>query len=116
MNREFSASLPDEKWCIDVTEFKYGVRRKVYLSAIIELYVAYRTGRSNTGLVFQTIIHSDRGYQYASKGFKRMIEEAGLTHSMSRVGCWGTLKVEMYHLREFQAYNRSTTTIISKND
>lgn len=24
MNREFSASRPDEKWCTDVTEFKYG--------------------------------------------------------------------------------------------
>ena len=50
-----------------------------------------------------------------------MVEDAGLTHSMSRVGrCidnapiesfWGTLKVEMYYLREFQAYSELTTAI-----
>ncbi|MFK3988683.1 IS3 family transposase [Exiguobacterium mexicanum] len=140
MNREFSASRPDEKWCTDVTEFKYGAGRKAYLSAIIDLYdgsiVAYRIGKSNNNaLVFQTMIpaiaglrsgaspmiHSDRGFQYTSRGFKRMVEEAGLTHSMSRVGrCldnapiegfWGTLKVEMYYLREFQAYSELTSAI-----
>ncbi|WP_074036508.1 IS3 family transposase [Exiguobacterium sp. AT1b] len=140
MNREFSASRPDEKWCTDVTEFKYGAGRKAYLSAIIDLYdgsiVAYRVGKSNNnGLVFQTMmpaiaglrtgagpmIHSDRGYQYTSRGFKRIVEDAGLTHSMSRVGrCldnapiegfWGTLKVEMYYLREFQAYSELTSAI-----
>ena len=50
-----------------------------------------------------------------------MVEDAGLTHSMSRVGrCidnapiesfWGTLKVEMYYLREFQAYSELTSAI-----
>ncbi len=67
------------------------------------------------------MIHSDRGYQYTSRGFKRMVEDAGLTHSMSRVGrCldnatiegfWGTLKVEMYYLHEFQAYSELTSAI-----
>ncbi|WP_138858676.1 MULTISPECIES: IS3 family transposase [Exiguobacterium] len=140
MNREFSAARPDEKWCTDVTEFKYGAGKKAYLSAIIDLYdgsiVAYRVGKSNNnGLVFKTMmpaiarlrtgaslmIHSDRGFQYTSRGFKRMVEDAGLTHSMSRVGrCidnapiesfWGTLKVEMYYLREFQAYSELTKAI-----
>lgn len=140
MNREFSASRPDEKWCTDVTEFKYGAGKKAYLSAIIDLYdgsiIAYRIGKSNNnGLVFHTMmpaiaelrtgagpmIHSDRGFQYTSRGFKRMVEDAGLTHSMSRVGrCldnapiesfWGTLKVEMYYLREFQAYSELTSAI-----
>ena len=50
-----------------------------------------------------------------------MIEDAGLICSMSRVGrCldnapiegfWGTLKVEMYYLREFQAYSELTSAI-----
>ncbi|MFX3693329.1 hypothetical protein ACJBPP_11215, partial [Streptococcus suis] len=30
MNREFSASRPDEKWCTDVTEFKYGAVKNAY--------------------------------------------------------------------------------------
>lgn len=38
LNREFKAEHPNEKWCTDVTEFKYGVGKKAYLSAIIDLY------------------------------------------------------------------------------
>lgn len=32
MNLELSASRPDEKWCTDVTEFKYDAGKKAYLS------------------------------------------------------------------------------------
>lgn len=133
LNRKFTAENANEKWCTDVTEFKYGDGKKAYLSAIIDLYdgsiVGYEFGRSNNNpLVFKTIqsaiqslqagehplIHSDRGYQYTSKGFKLMIDEAKLTHSMSRVGrCldnapiegfWGTLKCEMYYLSTFHSF------------
>lgn len=133
MDRDFRASEPNTRWCTDVTEFKYGVGKKAYLSAIIDLFdgsiVSYRYGRSNNnGLVFKTLmpaiaqlpeatgpmVHSDRGFQYTSKAFKRMIDDAGMTHSMSRVArClhnapienfWGTLKSEMYYLHDFQAY------------
>ncbi|MCM3281135.1 IS3 family transposase, partial [Exiguobacterium sp. MER 193] len=139
LNREFTVKKPNEKWVTDVTEFKYGLSKKAYLSVIRDLYdgsiISYVLGHSNNNqLVFKTLdqaivrlhqehplIHSDRGYQYTSKGFKRMVEDAGLTHSMSRVGrCidnapiesfWGTLKVEMYYLREFQAYSELTSAI-----
>ena len=133
LNREFKADKPNEKWCTDVTEFKYGVAKKAYLSAIIDLYdgsiVSYRFGHSNNNpLVFETIrpaiqalsdgarplIHSDRGYQYTSKEFKRIIDKANMTHSMSRPGrCidnapiegfWGSLKCEMYYLSKFHTY------------
>jgi putative transposase len=131
--REFTAEKPNQKWCTDVTEFKYGNGKKAYLSAIIDLYdksiVRYVLGHSNNNdLVFKTIrpairalkedecplLHSDRGYQYTSKEFKRIIEEADMTHSMSRVGrCidngpieafWGTLKVEKYYLHKYESY------------
>lgn len=36
--REFTAEKPNQKWCTDVTEFKYGHGKKAYLSAIIDLY------------------------------------------------------------------------------
>nr|WP_278342229.1 DDE-type integrase/transposase/recombinase [Parageobacillus thermoglucosidasius] len=86
---------------------------------MLDLYdgsiVSYVLGHSNHHhLVFKTLdqattllkgehplIHSDRGFQYTSHGFKRRIEQAGMTQSMSRVGrCidngsmesfWGTL-------------------------
>ena len=133
LNREFTAENPNEKWCTDVTEFKYGNGKKAYLSAIIDLYdgsiVSYVVGHSNNNpLVFDTVkpairtleegeqplIHSDRGYQYTSHGFKRIIDGANMTQSMSRVGrCidngpieafWGTLKCEKYYLHKYDSF------------
>ena len=62
LNREFWADEPNQKWLTDITEFKYyedGVKHKVYLSAILDLYdrriVSYIVGDSNNnGLVFNT--------------------------------------------------------------
>lgn len=131
--REFTAEMPNQKWCTDVTEFKYGNGKKAYLSAIIDLYdksvVSYVLGHSNNNdLVFKTVrpairtlqdnefplLHSDRGYQYTSKEFKRILDKAEMIHSMSRVGrCidngpiesfWGTLKVEKYYLYKFDTF------------
>ena len=131
--REFTAEKPNQKWCTDVTELKYGNGKKAYLSAIIDLYdksiVSYVLGHSNNNdLVFKTVrpaigtlqdnefplLHSDRGYQYTSKEFKRIMDKAEMIHSMSRVGrCidngpieafWGTLKVEKYYLYKFDSF------------
>ncbi len=132
LNREFTAEESNEKWLTDVTEFKYGNGLKAYLSAILDLrdksIVAYVLGHSNNNaLVFQNLdlalqaapgstpmIHSDRGFQYTSWGFKRRLEAHGLVQSMSRVGkCidngpmegfWGTLKCEKYYLRKYQTF------------
>ena len=138
--RQFTAEKPNQKWCTDVTEFKYGNGKKAYLSAIIDLYdksiVSYVLGHSNNNdLVFKTIrpairklskdefplLHSDRGCQYTSKEFKRIMKKAKLTHSMSRVGrCidngpieafWGTLKVEKYYLQKFETYEALSQAI-----
>lgn len=132
LNREFTADKSNQKWLTDVTEFKYGNSQKAYLSAILDLHdktiVAYVLGHSNNNhLVFSTLdralevspgaspmIHSDRGYQYTSFGFKRRLDAAGMTHSMSRVGkCidngpmeafWGILKCEKYYLHKFHTF------------
>ncbi|MGG3644329.1 IS3 family transposase [Bacillus gobiensis] len=132
LNREFTAAKPNEKWVTDVTEFKYGSSKKAYLSAILDLYdgsiVSYVLGHSNNNkLVFKTLdqatalypeahslIHSDRGFQYTSHGFKRRIDKAKMVHSMSRVGrCidngpmesfWGTLKCEKYYLHKYDTF------------
>ncbi|MBU8881251.1 DDE-type integrase/transposase/recombinase [Bacillus sp. FJAT-29790] len=82
LNREFKTIKPNEKWVTDMTELKYGVSNKAYLSAILDLYggsiVSYVLRHSNNNeLVFKTLdratialideqplIHSDRGYQY----------------------------------------------------
>lgn len=132
LNRDFHAQRPNEKWLTDVTEFKYyvdGEVRKVYLSAILDLYdrriVSYVIrDRNDNPLVFDTLdaavaanpdahplFHSDRGFQYTNRTFYAKLCEAGMTQSMSRVGkCidngpmegfWGILKRERYYGRRF---------------
>ena len=132
LDRDFHADKPDEKWLTDVTEFKWyeeGEKRKVYLSAILDLYdrriVAYVIRNSNDNpLVYDTfdaavtanpdahpIFHSDRGFQYTNRVFHAKLEAAGMTQSMSRVahcidngpmeGFWGILKRERYYGRKF---------------
>lgn len=68
LNREFTASKPNEKWLTDVTEYKIiGSTKKLYLSAILDLYdnsiVAYRMGLSNNNdLVFKTFDDAIKAY------------------------------------------------------
>ncbi|WP_400241628.1 IS3 family transposase [Niallia sp. JL1B1071] len=132
LNREFNADEPNEKWLTDVTEMKYGASQKAYLSAILDLYdgsiVSYMLGNfNNNPLVFKTfdlalevnpgakpLFHSDRGFQYTSRAFKRKIDKAEMVQSMSRVGrCidngpmeafWGTLKSEKYYLNKYSTF------------
>ncbi|MNS77661.1 IS2 transposase TnpB [compost metagenome] len=132
LNRNFEAEAPNQKWVTDVTEFKYGKGQKAYLSAILDLHdksiVAYVLGHSNNNsLVLETLklalqaapksrslLHSDRGFQYTSIHFKKMLDDAELTQSMSRVGCcidngpmesfWGTLKCEKYYLHTYRTF------------
>lgn len=139
LNRDFKADRLNQKWLTDVTEFKYGSSKKAYLSAILDLHdnsiVAYVLGHSNNNeLVFKTLdialaashgaspmLHSDRGFQYTSYGFKRKLAAAKMTQSMSRVGkCidngpmeafWGVLKCEKYYLHKYHTYEELSNAI-----
>ena len=133
LNRDFAAEHLNEKWLTDVTEFKFGDGSKLFLSAILDLkdkgIISYMMGTRNTNkLVFDTfdaavekhpestpLFHSDRGFQYTSRIFKAKLDKAGMTQSMSRVGCcidngpmeafWGVIKAEMYYLQRFDDYD-----------
>jgi putative transposase len=111
------------------------------LSAIRDLYdgsiISYVLEHSNNNyLVFKTfdqavlqlngeqpLVHSDKGFQYTSKGFKRKIDAASMTQSMPRVGrCidngpmesfFGTLKCEKYYLHKYKTFEELTTAIDS---
>lgn len=144
LNREFYADRFGKKWLTDVTEMKYGVDSKAYLSAILDLgdksIVSFVLGCSNNNeLVFRTfdiahqeypdvkpIFHSDRGFQYTTKTFKKKLNDAGMTQSMSRVSrCidngpmeafWGMLKSEMYYLKKFNSYDELEAAVIDYID
>lgn len=139
LSRKFTADKLNQKWLTDVTEFKYGNSKKAYLSAILDLHdksiVGYVFGHSNNNdLVFKTldmaleaspgaspILHSDRGFQYTSNGFKEKLDAAEMTQSMSRVGkCidngpmegfWGILKCEKYYLHKYNTYEDLSNAI-----
>lgn len=129
LQRDFYATTPNQKWATDVTEFKVpGERKKLYLSAILDLYDRYPVAyviscRNDNRLVFKTfdkaisnypdakpIFHSDSGFQYTSKVFQQKLGGQQMKQSMSRVGhCidngptegfWGIIKSEMYQMYE----------------
>jgi putative transposase len=140
LNRNFESNEFGTKWLTDVTEMKYGVQSKAYLSAILDLsdksIVSFVVGHSNNNeLVFRTfdiahqtypdatpLFHSDRGFQYTSKAFKKKLDAADMTQSMSRVSrCidngpmesfWGMMKSEMYHLKKFNTYEELEAAIM----
>jgi putative transposase len=139
LNREFSASAPDLKWVTDVTEFRIG-DHKVYLSPIIDLFdrsvVAYSCGPSpsleltNSSLraAITTLtagaaplVHSDQGFQYQHASWRTLLDDAGLTQSMSRrATCldnsiaenfFGHLKEELFHHTKFDTVEEFTVEL-----
>ena len=105
LNRDFTASRPNEKWVTDISYIPTD-EGFLYLSVIKDLYdksiVAYRYARQMpTKLVTDTIyaalrhtrsddrpiLHSDNGIQYASIPYFHVTKNNGITPSMSAVGC-----------------------------
>lgn len=104
--RDFTARRLNQLWLTDITEHRTG-EGKLYLCAIKDvrsnIIVGYSIdSRMKASLAVSalrnavrlrdatgTIIHSDRGSQFRSKAFVRMIRNNGLTGSMGRVGACG---------------------------
>jgi transposase InsO family protein/transposase-like protein len=132
LNRDFSASAPNEKWLTDITEFQIPAG-KVYLSPMIDCFdgmvVSWSIGtRPDAELVntmldaaIETItvssnrpvVHSDRGGHYRWPGWLSRVAEAKLVRSMSRKGyspdnaaCegfFGRLKSELFYSRNWMS-------------
>lgn len=106
INRNFTASAPNQKWCTDFTYLKLTDGSKRYNCSIIDLYdrsiVATLNGKSITSklaidtlnLAFkriektsELILHSDQGSQFASYEFANYCESNSIIQSMSKAGC-----------------------------
>lgn len=125
--RNFTASRPNERWVTDIT-YIWTQEGWAYLAVILDLYsravVAWALStRLSTELALAALgtalrrrapqvglmHHSDRGCQYTSAEYRRVLHDAGITVSMSRRGnCWdnavaesffATLKTELVHRR-----------------
>lgn len=143
IDRNFSASKPNEKWLTDITEFALPAGR-VYLSPIVDcfdgLLVTWSIGTSPDASLVNTmldnaiqllapdekpIVHSDRGAHYRWPGWIRLMESNGLRRSMSKKGCspdnsacegvFGRLKNEMFYNTEWTGVSISKFIDILNN-
>lgn len=130
LNRAFDVAGPDQVYAGDIT-YLWTQEGWLYLAVVIDLYsrkvVGWSMGsRMTSRLVCDAltmalwlrrpaeglIVHSDRGSQYASKAYRRLLKAHGFIGSMSRKGdCWdnavvesffGSLKQERVQWRHYQ--------------
>jgi putative transposase len=115
LNRQFKALLPNEKWVVDITCIPTD-EGWLYLAGVLDLCSRKIVGWSmrehmQTELVAEAMAmailhrqpqagllhHSDRGVQYASEDYRRLLEVHGFQASMSGKGdCWDNACVESF--------------------
>lgn len=115
VNREFRPEKPNQVWASDLTYIATG-EGWLYLCVILDLYsrrvIGWAISKSlGTDTVLHAlwmaitrrgnprgvIFHSDRGVQYASVKFRRVLRRRGFLQSMSRRGdCWDNACAESF--------------------
>jgi len=103
VRREFTAPAPNQLWLTDITEHPTG-EGKLYLCAVKDAcskrIVGYSIDERMTSQLAvnalrnavalrgpaEVIVHSDRGSQFRSHAYQRVLRNAGLHGSMGRVG------------------------------
>ena len=115
LNMNFNPVNPNQVWAGDITYLRTG-EGWMYLAVVMDLYSrrivgwhidkrmttdliskamakAYNLRQPGKGLVF----HSDRGSQYTSKRYRKLLDGYGIRASMGDVGaCWDNAVVERY--------------------
>jgi putative transposase len=128
--RDFTADEPNTKWVTDITYIRTA-EGWLYLSVVVDLYSGRVVGwsmsaRQDTQLVLQAVLmalwqrsdrspvvlHSDRGCQFTSDEYQRLLKGHPLQSSMSKVGScadnaaaegfFGLLKRERVNRRQYQ--------------
>jgi transposase InsO family protein len=129
LSRQFTVSRPNRVWVADIT-YIWTAEGWLYLAVVLDLYsrliVGWAMGERVDGNLTVSALrqalanrqpspglihHSDRGRQYASGDYQKLLREHGAICSMSRKGdCWdnapcesffGTLKQELVYQERF---------------
>ena len=141
LNRNFYSDQPNKVWTTDIT-YIHTHEGDLYLCIMLDLFsrqivgwniqdymqaelvvdaleMAYLIRQPEAGL----IVHSDRGSQYTSQEFQKMITDKGLRSSMSKKGdcwdnaptesLWGHLKLSVTRKRKFNSKSQAKKEIIS---
>jgi putative transposase len=115
LNRDFAPAEKDRVWTTDIT-YIWTLQGWVYLAVVIDLHsrrvVGWHLDRHmDTALVIRALMmavnlrspppgllhHSDRGSQYASHTYRRLLKQNGMVCSMSRKGnCWDNAPTERF--------------------
>lgn len=139
LDRQFKADLPNKAWVTDITYIPTA-EGWLYLAAIIDLchkkVVGWSMGSTMTKELVITALeqavhrekppkgvihHSDRGSQYASHAYQKLMVKHGFVVSMSRKGnCYdnacaesffSTLKNELIYLTKYKTRAEATQEI-----
>ena len=139
LNRQFDAPALNRKWVADFT-YLWTAEGWLYIAAVPDLFSRGVVGWSmqatmTAQLVTDALImaiwrrdkpeaalhHSDRGSQYTSEPFQRLLADQGLACSMSLSGnCWdnacvesffGALKRELVYQRQYVTRNEAKQDI-----
>lgn len=115
LNQNFNPVAMNDVWAGDITYLKTG-EGWIYLAIVMDLYSRRIVGwaiskRMTTGLICQAMImaynlrqpseglvfHSDRGSQYTSQRYRKLLKSYGIRSSMGDVGaCWDNAVVERF--------------------
>lgn len=141
LNRQFTIERPDQAYVSDIT-YIWTQEGWLYLAVVIDLFSRKVVGWSMSSRMKATlvcdalkmaiwqrkpkpglIVHSDRGSQYASQSYRRILKIHGCIGSMSRKGnCWdnavaesffGSLKQERVQWRHYQSRNEAQQDILN---
>ena len=115
LNQNFNPVGPNEVWAGDITYLKTG-EGWMYLAIVMDLFSRRIVGwhidkRMTTDLIIKAMMqaynlrqppkgllfHSDRGSQYTSKRYRKLLAGYGIRASMGDVGaCWDNAVVERF--------------------
>jgi putative transposase len=139
LDRQFDPARPNEAWVADIT---YVPTREgwLYLAVVEDLFSRMVVGWSMDATMTSRLVadalgmavarrlpgegllaHSDRGSQYASEHYQRLLGQHGIECSMSGVGqCWdnapaesffASLKKELTHHEDYQTRQEARASI-----
>lgn len=140
IDRDFTATAPNQKWATDVTEVKIK-DRKIYLSPVLDMFngeiisytISYRPNLEmamkmldkafkKTDIPEGLILHSDQGWHYQHLRYQKALKDRNIVQSMSRKGnCldnammenfFGLLKNELLYLQEWDSVEQFSKELV----
>ena len=139
LDRQFTATAPNQKWVADFT-YLWTSEGWLFVAVVLDLFARRVVGWSmhatmttqlvtdaltmalwRCGSVEALLHHSDRGSQYSSESFQRLLSAVGVTCSMSRSGnVWdnsvmesffSTLKTERTNRKHYPTRNAARADV-----